>query len=70
VTRERLAVLPAELRERLRQATLVADLDTVLDLLELAKAHDAELAAQLRALAEKFAYQQLLELLRPEEGNT
>jgi len=70
VTRERLAVLPAGLRERVRQATLVADLDTVLDLLELAKAHDADLAARLRALAERFAYPQLLELLRSEEGDT
>lgn len=66
VTRERLVVLPAELREQLRQATLVANLDAVVDLLELAEAHDADLAAHLRALAEQFAYQQLLELLWPE----
>jgi CheY-like chemotaxis protein len=55
--------LPGPLRERLRQATLRADLDAILALLGQAAEHDARGAARLRDLAERFGYQQLLDLL-------
>lgn len=61
------ARLPAELRGRLRQATVNADLDRVRALIVEVEAHDPEVARRLRDLAEGFAYRQLLDLLRAAE---
>jgi PAS domain S-box-containing protein len=58
-----MARLPERLRKDLKQATLSADLDRMLALLDEAKTHDASLAASLRELAERFAYQRLMDLL-------
>jgi CheY-like chemotaxis protein len=66
-TRAAVARLPVELRGRLRQATVNADLDRMRALIGDAAAHDAEAARRLRDLAEAFAYRQLLDLLRPAE---
>lgn len=66
-TRAAVARLPVDLRGRLRQATVDADLDGMRELIGLAEAHDAEAARRLRELAEGFAYRQLLDVLRPVE---
>jgi len=57
------AALPADLRERLRLATVNADLDQVLALLQEVVPHDATVAAELRRRAEAFDYQSLQEFL-------
>ena len=61
------AMLPADLRQQLRQATLSGDRDTVFALLEQAEVHEATVARGLRTLTESFAYQQILDLLITEE---
>ena len=63
-TKAAVASLPETLRSRLWHATESADLEVILALLEPSEAHlDADLAQQLRLLAENFAYTTLLELL-------
>ena len=64
------ARLPAELRARLREATVNADLDRVRALLDEAEVHDPEVAHRLRDMAERFAYRQLLVLLRPDDARS
>ena len=61
--KERVARLPADLRDQLRQALLVADLDAALAVLGKMSQHDAGAAAALRNLAGKFNYQRIIELL-------
>jgi PAS domain S-box-containing protein len=63
LTRQAVAALPPELRARLRRATIGADLDLMLELLGLAELRDVEAAGRLRELAERFAYEEILELL-------
>jgi CheY-like chemotaxis protein/anti-sigma regulatory factor (Ser/Thr protein kinase) len=63
LTAATVARLPERLRRDLKQATLSADLDRMLALLDEAKAHDARLAASLRELAERFAYERIMDLL-------
>ncbi len=65
LSREALACLPSALVTQLREATLAADLDRIMELLQQAEACDRDLADRLRALASCFAYQSLLELLAP-----
>lgn len=60
------AMLPEALRQKLRQATLNGDLDTVLMLLGQTDVHEAAVASGLRAMAKRFAYQEMLDLLFPE----
>ncbi len=64
------ARLPERLRKELREATLTADLDRMLTLLDEAKTHDARLAASLRELAERFAYERIMDLLERSAQNT
>lgn len=64
------AALPADLVAALREATLGADLDRILELCDQAGAHDRAAADALRRLALGFAYKPLLALLssREDEG--
>ena len=65
--RKPLSVIPDELVEMLREATLEADLDRIMELLLQAEDYDSDLASELRALASRFAYQSLLDLLISEK---
>jgi CheY-like chemotaxis protein/nitrogen-specific signal transduction histidine kinase len=60
------AALPAELVAELRQATLCADLGRILELADQVEVPPA-LAAEIRLLAERFSYPQLLTLLESAE---
>jgi PAS domain S-box-containing protein len=62
-TIETVSRLPEELRHRLRHATRRAEFDVMLAILDEATAHDAEVATSLRALAQRYAYEDLLALL-------
>ncbi len=55
--------LPAELVSELREATLEADPDRMLELIERLAKHDALLAEELRRLVEQFEYKRILNLL-------
>ena len=63
LTSESLANLPGELVRQIRESTINADLDRVLELIQEAATHDARAANGLRSLAERFDYQKLLDLL-------
>jgi CheY-like chemotaxis protein len=65
LSQQALKVLPAELVESLREATLAADLDRIMELLKQAEAYDPDIANELRAFASRFAYTRLLERLTP-----
>ncbi len=58
-----LARLAPALVDRLRRAVLSADLDVVLELLDLVKAEDAGVARALRGMAERFEYKRILAVL-------
>jgi CheY-like chemotaxis protein len=70
ITTAEVARLPLVLREALAQATRSADLDLMLAILTEMNAEDAGVASALRALAEKFAYQQILALSAPGPGGS
>ena len=57
-----LAALPGELIYQIREATMNADLDRMLELIQQAATYDADAADGLRNLAERFDYQKLLDL--------
>ena len=59
------SALPPELRTRLEQATVSADLDRILSLLSETEHHHPDIAHALRRRAEAFEYQDLLDLLKP-----
>jgi len=65
LSQEALTVLPEPLVKQLREATLAADLDRILALLKQVEPYDRDIASELRVLASRFAYQRLLDLLRP-----
>ena len=69
LTPESLNGLPGELVRQIREATINADLDRMLELIQQAATHDARAANGLRSLAERFDYQKLLDLL-PTGGTT
>ena len=69
LTSESLTGLPGELIRQIREATINADLDRMLELIQQAATHDARVANGLRSLAERFDYQKLLDLL-PTGGTT
>ncbi|MEI7834586.1 MAG: hypothetical protein WCJ56_15480, partial [bacterium] len=58
---------PAELLEQLREATLAADLDAIMELLQQADSYDRNIADELRALAASYSYQSLLDLFETNE---
>ncbi len=59
------AALPARFVDPLRQAVAAADLDAVLTLLDDLAAESPELAAELRALADRFDWDRIAALLPP-----
>ncbi len=63
LTSESLAGLPGELIRQIRESTITADLDRMLELIQQAAIHDARAADGMRSLAERFDYQKLLDLL-------
>jgi PAS domain S-box-containing protein len=69
LTSESLTGLPGELVRQIRESTINADLDRMLELIQQAATHDARAANGLRSLAERFDYQKLLDLL-PTGGTT
>lgn len=58
-----LSRLPPDLMERLRAATLRADLGLITELLDEAERSDPAASSELRALAERFDYESILALL-------
>ena len=69
LTPESLAGLPNELVHQIREATVNADLDRMIQLIQLVATHDARTASGMRSLAERFDYQKLLDLI-PIGGTT
>jgi hypothetical protein len=57
-----MAVLPRALIRQLRDATVGADLDLMLEIIQRLDGHDASAAAMLRSLADDFRYEKLLEV--------
>jgi signal transduction histidine kinase/DNA-binding NarL/FixJ family response regulator len=64
-TPESLAGLPYGLLHRMREAVLRADLDDLLETISAVESRDPRLARELRRLAQRYEYQNLLDLLRP-----
>jgi len=60
---EALAALPRDLTNRIRQATVNADFDAVLELAEEVGRTDQRLATALRASAERFDAERILDAL-------
>ncbi len=60
-----MAPLPAALRRALHDATVGADLDRMLMLIDGLETYDAGVAGAVRELAERYAYQSILDLLEP-----
>jgi PAS domain S-box-containing protein len=58
----KIADLPAPLIDQLHEATLSADLDRMLELIQQIEKQDASIAGSMRRLAENFEYQPLLEM--------
>ncbi len=69
LTPESLNGLPGELVRQIREATINADLDRMLELIQQAATHNAHAADGMRSLAERFDYQKLLDLI-PTGGTT
>ena len=69
LTSESLEGLPGELVRQIRESTINADLDRMLELIQEAATYDARAAHGLRSMAERFDYEKLLELL-PTGGTT
>jgi hypothetical protein len=57
------ARLPAALRDRLRSATVSADLGAMIHVIDEARCHDEDVAGALRELAERFEYTRITTLL-------
>jgi CheY-like chemotaxis protein len=62
-----LCVAPSDLTDSLREATIAGDFDRMLMLIERIALHDHRAGTALRSLAEGFEYQQLLDMLPPQE---
>ena len=65
LTPESLAILKPELIHQMREAVLGADLDQLLAKIQEAEPLAPEVARGLRSLAERFEYQELLDLFGP-----
>jgi hypothetical protein len=65
--RDVLAAAPAALTDGLRDATTAGDFDRMLSLIDRLTEHDLRAGTALRALADGFEYQQLLDTLPPRE---
>ena len=60
--KKKVAALPGTLIDQLHTATLSADLDQMLELINQVEKHDVDVAAKMKSLAENFDYQKLLEM--------
>ncbi len=60
--------LPGDLRQRIRSATLAANLNELLNLLEEAKGHDSLVSGALQDLARRYDYDRILEVVKPAAG--
>jgi hypothetical protein len=63
LTTESLAVLPADLLEKLRSATASADMDALEQHIDRVAEIDAGVAARLRKLVDDYDYDRISELL-------
>jgi hypothetical protein len=61
-SRDKLALVPPELAEAIRAATLDEDIDRLSELIDGVAPHDAEVAEYLRLLLEDVAYDTLADL--------
>lgn len=68
LSRDALAAFPPELQRKMRTAALDADRDYLLGLIAEVAAVDTALAESLRAMAQRFDYEGLLDLLTVEEN--
>jgi CheY-like chemotaxis protein len=68
ISSEALAALPPDLIHQMHEATINADFDLILKLIERVETIDIHVAAEMRNMADNFDYQGLLDLL-PKEGN-
>ena len=67
LSREDLASLPNWLKMELREATVRADFDRLLDLVVKTEECDAQVGRKLRHMAEQFMYRQIIDLLASDE---
>jgi PAS domain S-box-containing protein len=65
VSSDVVAGLPADLLEQLYQATINADFDLIMKLIDRVDSIDSHVAQEMRNLADGFDYQSLLDLLPP-----
>jgi len=68
LTRESLAGLPADLVAAMREATINVDIDRLNELIDRVQEHDAQVAAGLRVLSDRYEYDTLSDLLDAGEG--
>ncbi len=66
---EQLAALPEDLRSELHQAVVELDTARTLALIEQISLQDAQVGAAFKTLAQKLAYDRLLDLLESEDNN-
>ena len=69
ISTEMLAALPQDLVRQLHEATINADFDLIMKLIERVETIDAHLAQELRNMADGFDYQGLLDLLPKDESS-
>jgi signal transduction histidine kinase/CheY-like chemotaxis protein len=62
---QRLALLPEALRRELNDALVILDIQRINAIIETIEAHDPELCAAMKPLADTFDYKRLLDLLTP-----
>ncbi len=60
------AEIPDSLVDQLREASLALDLDAVIELTELVREHDEAFAIQLRALADEFDFEAIVDHISPD----
>jgi PAS domain S-box-containing protein len=63
-----LRVLPSELVTRLRQVTVLADLDSIMAVVDEIRQHDAALAEALALMASDFDHDRILKTIQPLEA--
>ena len=68
LTHESVTGLPADLVAEMREATINADIDRLNKLIDRVETHDAQVAAALRALANRYQNDALLDLFDAGEG--
>jgi CheY-like chemotaxis protein len=64
LTRELVQVIPLDLREKMREATVKADLDELLKLIQQVKPYSSQVAKKLEDLANNYQYEALSNLFK------